>query len=103
MAIDTSWFIKHNIKFKNCNSFNVYFIDCTCRSSMFQQLRIKKVNQRKIKFYCERCKTSKTVIIPRGFSLCKMCQGTGAYIKKDLMYVCEECDKGLIAWTEVTK
>ena len=98
------WVIKHNVIFKG-KGLKTYFIDCKCKSSIFQDITIKKVNDRKIKFHCGRCGTSKTVMVPRGFTLCKQCNGTGAYYKVEfgIPYTCDQCDEGLISWTEVTK
>ena len=97
------WSIKHNVIFKGI-SLKKYFIDCECRSSLLQDFKIKKINDRKIKFSCRRCGTSKTVIVPRGFSLCKQCRGTGSYkVEYCIPIACDQCDNGLIAWTEVTK
>jgi len=96
------WEIKHNVNFKS--NFKTYFIDCECKSSLLQDFKIKKINERKIKFSCRRCGTSKTVIVPRGFSLCKQCNGTGSYeVGSYIPYTCDQCKDGLIAWTEVTK
>lgn len=95
---------KLNVIKNRKGSIKTYFIDCKCRSGIFQELKIKKVNQRKIKFSCKRCHTAKTVIVPKGFSLCKQCHGTGTYkVEYCLPHSCDQCHEGLIAWSEVTK
>ena len=91
-------------KLRTNKSIKTYFIDCECKSGILQKLKIKKINDRKIKFSCKRCQTAKTVIVPKGFTLCKQCNGTGSYkVKFCLPRGCDECHEGLIAWTEVTK
>lgn len=61
---------------------------------------VKKINQSKYRYYCDKCKTHYNKCLQEGIEICDKCKGHG-YISKFKRKVCSNCDgRGTTTWTQ---
>lgn len=76
------------------------FFLCTCTFKKTSKLKVKMINQRKVKITCSNCNRGKTRTLPHGYYVCDKCCGDG-HGEKDENNRCSKCKgRGLISWTD---